>query len=285
MAAMKNSDFSFYASRGYRLSLCITTSVFFYFFIVYFLPFGVDNYNPDHQYTLAFFREIFYFFAGLLGVLLLNEFVLRPYILKGSSSRHIILWSIWTLFLSSSSIFYIYNFLGNWHDYTLSSYFEFLVNVSIVLLFPMVGTFFFFRYRSLQRRIEHILTTKEDYVDSKELITFKGKGSKDQIVLSSDSFLYGRAQDNYVELYYLEQDQLKKFLIRSTLRSLVQSVDATTISRCHRSYIVNLLHIKALKGGNQDITVYLHPLDTQIPVSRSYKEAVLTKLHGLKNFS
>jgi len=259
-------------------------SVFFYFFIIYFLPFGVGNYDPNHQYTFGFLLEIFYFFILLILVLFINEWVLRPLFLKKASLKNIIIWSIWTLFLASTVIFVTYNYLGNWHDFKLTSYLEFLVNVSIVLLFPLVGTFFFFRFRVLQRRMEHILTTKEEFVGTKQLIHFKGKGSKDQITLSSSSFLYGKAEDNYVELYYLEQNQLKKFLMRSTLSGLTKSVNHISITRCHRSYIVNLLHVKTIKGGNQEMNLYLDTLDFPVPVSKSFRDSILKNLHSLKNF-
>ncbi len=259
-------------------------AVFFYCFIVFFLPFGVDNYNPNHEYTLSFLLEFIYFLIPLSLFLLLNEFLLRPLFFKKATLKKVILWSVWTLVLLSTIIFFTYNYLGNWHDFFLTSYFGFLRDVSAVLLFPMVGTFFFFKFRSLQNQMEHILTTKEEYVDSGQLILFKGMGSKDQITLSASSFLYGKAQDNYVELVYLEQQQLKKFLMRSPLGNLVSSINNMAIVRCHRSYMVNLLHVKSIKGGNQDLTLHLDPSNATVPISKSFKSAVLKNLRSLKNF-
>ncbi len=281
---MDKNDLSFYDTSRYKLGLNITTCVFFYGFIIFFLPFGVDNYNPTHEYTFSFLLEIFYFLIPLFLFLLLNEFLLRPLFFKKASLKKVALWSLWTLILLATVIFFTYNFLGNWHDFLLSSYLGFLRDVSVVLLFPMIGTFFFFRFRSLQNQMEHILTTKEEFVDTGQLVQFKGMGSKDQITLSASSFLYGKAQDNYVELVYLEQDQLKKFLMRSTLGNLVSSINSMAIVRCHRSFMVNLLHVNSIKGGNQDITLYLAPFDSPVPVSKSFKGAVLKNLRSLKNF-
>lgn len=281
---MDNNDLAFYNTPKYKLSLCLVTAVFFYGFIIFFLPFGVDNYNPNHEYTFKFLLEIFYFLIPLFAFLALNEFVLRPLFFKQASLKKVVLWSIWTLSLLATVIFLTYNYLGNWHDFLLSSYLGFLRDVSMVLLFPMIGTFFFFRFRSLQNQMEHILTTKEEFVDTGQLIQFKGVGSKDQITLSSSNFLYGRAQDNYVELVYLEQGQLKKFLMRTTLGNLVSSVNNMAIVRCHRSYMVNLLHVNSIKGGNQDIILYLAPFDSSVPVSKSFKSEVINNLRSLKNF-
>jgi len=281
---MKKHSFLFYNTLKYKFGLSLSISIFFFFFIIFFLPFGVDNYNPNHQYTFDFFLEIFYFFVPLLAFSLLNELILRPIVFKEATSKKIILWSIWTLFHLSTIIFVTYNFLGNWHNFTLSSYLEFLIQVPVVLLFPIVGAFFFFRFRSLQRQIEHILTTKEKVLDKNLLIEFRGQGSKDQIILSLVNILYGKSQDNYVELYYLENEQLKKFLIRSPLSKLSKSINNSVIVRCHRSYMVNLLQVTAVKGGNNEMSLNIDHFDATIPVSKSYQDSTLENLHKIKNF-
>lgn len=281
---MDQNEFSFYSTSKYKLTLCVSITTFFYSFLIFFLPFGVDNYNPNHKYTFKFLFEIFKFATAILIFSSLNEFVLRPLLLKRISIKAVISWSLWTLFLLSSVTFLIYNYLGNWHDYLWISYLGFLINTSAVLIFPIIGTFFFFRYRTLQSRIEHIVTTKGTSIDGSLLIDFKGQGSSDQITLAISSFLYGKAQNNYVELYYLEENQMKKFLIRSSLHNLVNSIHTPAVTRCHRSYMVNLLAVKAIKGGSQEMNLYLEPFDIAIPASKSYKDSVLKNLHDLKNF-
>jgi DNA-binding LytR/AlgR family response regulator len=177
-----------------------------------------------------------------------------------------------------------YNFLGNWHDFKLSSYLEFLIQVSAVLIFPLVAIFFFFKYKNLQYQIEHILTTKDRFLDENQFIEFKGQGSKDQITLSLANFLYGKSEDNYVELYYTENDQLKRFLMRSSLSNLSESINNLVIVRCHRSYIVNLLQVSAIKGRNHEMTLTISSFDSSIPVSKSYQETTMESLRKVKNF-
>ena len=281
---MKKSDFLFYNTSTFKLYVSLSLSVFFYFFIVFFLPFGVSNYDANHQYSVDFFLSIFYFFVPLLGFALFNEFVLRPVFVKNPSFKKIILWSIWTLFLLSSVVFITYNFLGDWHDFILSSYVEFLIQVSAVLLFPLAGTFFFFRYQSLQYEIKHILTSKEQFLDQNQLVEFKGQGNNDRITLSLANFIYGKSQDNYVELFFLENGKMNKFLMRCSLSNLSNSINSSVILRCHRSYIVNILHVTAVKGGNQEMTLNLDPFDSVVPVSKSYRDTTIDSLQKIKNF-
>ena len=280
-----NQNFSFYNTANYKIVLSLSIAIFFYFFIIFFLPFGVDNYNPDHEYTPDFLFEIFKFLIPLLLISLVNEFVLRPLFFKNTSLKNIIYWSLWTLLLLSSIVFLSYNFLGNWHDFKLESYLEFLINVSAVLIFPLVAVFFFYRYRSLQTQIAHSLTTKNSGIDESLLINFKGQGSKDQIMLSLGNFCYGKAQDNYVELVYVENEELRKFLLRNSLSKLSESLNTPVIVRCHRSYLVNLLQVNAVTGGSSEIRLHLKGVDTPIPVSKSYRETTLENLHKIKNFA
>lgn len=280
----KNNDLSFYDTFKFKISLILSTTIFFYVFIIFFLPFGVSNYNPNHQYTFDFLLEIFYFFIIILVFSLFNELVIRPLIFKKATLIKIILWSAWSLYFLSSVVFFTYNALGNWHDLKLASYFEFLIQVSVVLSFPLVATYFVFRYKTLQQQIEYILTTKKAFIDSNQLIAFKGQGSNDQITLSLTNFLYGKSQDNYVELYYIEKEQIKKFLMRTTLSNLCEFVNNSIIVRCHRSYIVNLLLVKSVKGKSQDMTLTLDPFDSSIPISKSYQKSTLENLHKIKNF-
>ena len=281
---MKDINLSFFNTAKYKLVLSLSMSVFFYLFLTFFLPFGVDNYNPFHEYTLAFLLEIFYFFGVVLSFSLLNEFLLRPLFIRKATRRGIVLWSLWTVILLSTAVFFTYNILGNWHDFHLKSYLGFIVNCTSVFIFPIVGTFFFFRYRSLQQHIDHILTNKEEPITGSELITFNGQGSKDQITLSVSSFLYGRAQDNYVELYYLKQQKPVKFLIRASLGKLSESIEHAAIARCHRSYMVNLFHVNEVSGSRTEINLFLDPLENPVPVSRSYRETIMNRLRVLKNF-
>jgi len=282
---MAGTDLSFYNSKKYKLVFCLSTAVFFYLFMIFFLPFGVDNYNPKHEYTFTFLIEIFSFFITAFIFLLVNEFLVRPLFIKVVTLKKIVIWSLWTFILISSVIFFTYNFLGDWHDFKFPSYLGFIVNCSSIMIFPAIGTYAYFRYQSLSQKMDYILTKKEASIDPDQLVTFKGKGSKDRISLSISNFLYGKAQDNYVELYYLENQLLQKFLIRVSLGKLIESIDYPALIRCHRSYMVNLYHVKAVKGSQNEISLYLNPFDKTIPVSRTFKKDVLNQLKIVKDFT
>ena len=86
------------------------------------------------------------------------------------------------------------------------------------------------------------------------------------------------------ELYYIEKGQIKIFLIRSSISNLSNSINNFIIVRCHRSYIVNLLHVSVVKGRSNNLTLNNDHFDSPIPVSKSYYESTLESLHTIKNF-
>ena len=278
-------DFSFLNSTRFKLTLCLGMSVFFYLFLIFFLPFGVSNYNPDHTYTADFLLEIFNFFFVSLGVLLLNEFALKPILLKSTSRKAIIIWSIWTLILLGLVNFLTYNILGNWHDFHVKSALGFIFNCASVFVFPMVGIFMVYRYRAIQQRVEMLSGGELQKLSTDQLITFMGDGNKDKIAISESTFLYAQSHDNYVAIFHLEQENVTKELIRASLSKLDQNISHPAIIRCHRSFLVNLRHVLAVKGGHKASVLYLGPGDISVPVSRSYREEVTARLEEVKNMS
>ncbi len=146
----------------------------------------------------------------------------------------------------------------------------------------MVGVFFYFRYTSLRSDIERLSNDPTVELDMEGLISFTGEGANDRIALAVSSFLFGRAQDNYVSIHYLEAGEDKKQLVRASLGGLLNGVEHPLVVRTHRSYIVNLYHVNAVKGGKKDLSLYLGPQAVPIPVSKTYRDDVMEKLRQLK---
>ena len=271
-------DLSFYNSSKYKLIISLAQAFFLYLFLIVFVPFGVDNYNPKHETTLYFLTQLFIFPAEILVFSLINEFLIRPLIFKKLSYRRILFWAIWTCVLLSLTTFLFYNIMGNWHDMHLSSAVEFIFNCTSILIFPQIGTFFFFRYKTLQQHFYTILTDRNQSIEDNPMITFAGQGSNDLIVIAATDFIYAQAQDNYVKLYYLLNNQVRKFLIRSSMTNLLESISNPAIIRCHRSYLINLFHVKSIQGGMSNLKLFLSHLDKDIPVSKSYQKTILERL-------
>ena len=69
----------------------------------------------------------------------------------------------------------------------------------------------------------------------------------------------------------LDENTLKKVTYRVTLSSLeIQLKEASSLIRCHRSYLVNLNKVKNISGNAQGLKLELINQSEIIPVSRNY---------------
>lgn len=102
-----------------------------------------------------------------------------------------------------------------------------------------------------------------------ENIIFKGENKLDFLKIRKNDLVCISNSQNYVEIFYLEQDQIKTKLIRSTLKKVQKDFDF--LIQIHRSHLINPTHFKAWK--NQD-TIQLNQIE--LPVSKNYKEQLLS---------
>ncbi len=79
---------------------------------------------------------------------------------------------------------------------------------------------------------------------------------------------------NYV--YFHTKEQVLP--MRGTMAQLAEKLDPSNFLRVHRSYIVNLLHSKALQKNNTDSTELLLLNGKTIPVSKKYRAQLLAAL-------
>ena len=83
------------------------------------------------------------------------------------------------------------------------------------------------------------------------------------------NILYFEGYDDYVKIHI--QDQ-KTIVARVTMKSILEKLSADKFIRTHRSYIVAIDKIKAIKSKSVFIA------DAEIPISNSYEEQLLIRI-------
>lgn len=108
-----------------------------------------------------------------------------------------------------------------------------------------------------------------------------------KLTISSESLYYMESQDNYVKIYYINQGKLSSYMLRCRTKAIEESLAGTSMVRCHRSYMVNVLKIDNIKKGTKGRQIILNNDEIKpIPVSKSYfKNLVETieKYNSAKN--
>ena len=112
-------------------------------------------------------------------------------------------------------------------------------------------------------------------------VTFTGDNQKETLTLQADQIAYLAAQDNYVQIFFFEKEELKSKMFRATLRKMEDALaDWPQFFRCHRTYVVNFDKIEKVSGNAQGYRLHLTDLEETIPVSRNLNEAVRLRLNA-----
>ncbi len=211
----------------------------------------------------------------LITVLILtSEFVIFPFVIKVYSRWVIYIWTLWSVVWLSTGIFFYYNFLGNWHDFILSSYFEFIGNIGSMSIIPIVGIYFYLRIKGLKQTLNQDYKSPEPNSQN-TIINITAENGKDKLSLPLANMVYLEAEDNYVAVHHLKDDKLVKTLIRKSLKSVQEEKLNPQLFRCHRSFMINLVHLQHLQGNKNKLNVQLAYVNTPIAVSRQYIEGLL----------
>ena len=245
-----------------------------FLFLLFFQPFGVNNYNPKETITLQFFLTMLLMGIAVSALLALNELVLFPLLIKHPRRIEMITWIVWSIIWLGSGVFLLYNYLGNWHDFVWSSYFEFIGNIGVVSLIPIVGEFFYIKIKDLRVSLEEAHAYSYGKADGDHLLIFGADNLKDQLTVPLKYLVYLESEDNYIAIYHLKQETLTKTLIRKSLKSVQEEAHHPALIRCHRSFIINLVHLQQVYGNRNKLKLYLVPLKDPIPVSRQYIDDV-----------
>lgn len=96
-----------------------------------------------------------------------------------------------------------------------------------------------------------------------------------QLSLKKENLILLESADNYVCVWYMNNDTVKKIMIRNTMKCMARDLDGSSIVRCHRSYMVNLDHVKVMRRQNTGITIELGIVGIpDIPISKTYCDSV-----------
>jgi hypothetical protein len=113
-------------------------------------------------------------------------------------------------------------------------------------------------------------------VDDRSLIRFHDEYNKLKLVISSKAVIFIKSEDNYVQINYMDQGKPRKFILRSSMRALEETLSRHGLVRCHRSYYINPLFIKIVHrdGSNMIVAELSQDGFESIPISRKYHDEI-----------
>jgi len=263
--------------------------LFVFAFLYIFRPFGLNN--LPFEYALSFLLGY-----GIITTLcLIFNFFLLPKILinlfneeKWTVGKEIlfILWIIFMIGIANS----IYSVI-NLSAFTLASlnyktlfFFQFVTlavaSLPVVILVLIKNLRLTKKNLQLALAISNNLNHKQRLSGKKEeLVTIESENKKDNFTTNAINIIAISAADNYIEINYEENNVLKKKLIRSTLKIARDNLKSyTAFYRCHRTWIVNLDHIRNVSGNSQGYKLIMKHEELIIPVSRNLNKELTLRI-------
>lgn len=90
--------------------------------------------------------------------------------------------------------------------------------------------------------------------------------------------LYAVSEDNYVKVFYEQDGAVHNTMIRTTAKNIEDDLEGH-ITRCHRSYLINIAKVKFFNNDRDNLYVILDQEGINpIPVSRSYRDSIAALL-------
>ena len=178
-------------------------------------------------------------------------------------------------FAGASVIYLAFTLFSGFADMT--SVPELLVkSLACVALTVGIPSFFSLQYAIIQDKKEEIELLKLNSMPKEthpglKLVNLYDYSGTLRISAVPEDIYFVESQDNYVSIHYTTDGQMTRYLLRNTTGGIEDAFRGTVIVRCHRSFIVNIAHIKVMKHEKGRATIIMDDkAGTVIPVSRTY---------------
>ncbi len=99
-------------------------------------------------------------------------------------------------------------------------------------------------------------------------------------IYSNDLICVKAEGGNYVTAYWIQKDELKSQLWRTTLKNVLDMLkNNQNILQCHKSFLINKSFVSEVSGNARTLMLSMKILSFEIPVSRSFPRELVEKFH------
>ncbi|MBQ3740588.1 MAG: LytTR family transcriptional regulator [Bacteroidales bacterium] len=271
------------AKKGTNLNLLVFVFIFSMVFVNVYTPFEFSTWFNSSSDTLNFLYSSCTILGGMV-VLIVSRVVMYY-----ANKRELISMLSYVLWLAAEIlvIVMLYTLVNKLllHDQrdAYNIFRRALTFVPAILAIPYLVSYLYLGLRSkdatINKLIEEGHTTGQVLQHSvDDTITLNDENGKPRLTIKSGGILYVGANDNYVNVYYLDNDKVGYTMLRNNLKTLENQLDAYGIVRCHRSYMVNLHRVTIISREKDGMYATLDSnAVSRIPISKSYSEEVMRR--------
>ena len=276
---------SFIYKRSNQITMIIFVPIFALFFLALYSPFDFDRIDSDAHFLswLNVSRELLVqlitIFLILIGmaVAAISRWLMALYTRKRQISYvHYIAWIACEI-LVMTLMFTIVALFTDTNKGIITLFKNSLIKTFLMLLIPYTLCYIYFIW---QERVAQLRMLRERIAEDETALQaayvqiFDEKGEM-RLSVRREHLLLIESADNYICVWYTNNNAPKKVLVRNTLKQVAEQLASTHIQRCHRSYLVNLDHVKVLRREKEGIFVELGIVGVpDVPISKTYSDSI-----------
>lgn len=259
-----------------RIIHTIAISAFVYLFLVVFEPFDLNLLDSTNKNLIVLGYGIFTFI--FLGIFYVVVPLSLPSIFSSTKWNVYkeLLWMIFLLFLIGMGLSLYEHFIGTRPIGWVSLY-ETVLKTAVIGFFPIAALVVLNYMRLLKKhyneaeKINAILIANDDRnrLIKSEQISIKSDNKSESFFKEKDRILFLTALGNYIGIYFEQDGEVKKEILRTTLgKAEIQLSKYSDFYRCHRAFIVNTSKIVSIDGNASGYNLHFQNTGQNVPVSR-----------------
>lgn len=273
----------FLLDKRYLLGSVVFVFTFSILFMAVYTPFSTTAWfnleNSEH------FNMTTAFYVVALAIMFISKLLMSQMQSKINFTPYkYILWVLAEIIIIS--LFYIqftYTFIPTIEESTGHLFAKAFGCILLIIVIPYTILTLYAAYKSKTEELEmlqyEMSLTNEPSVMYPSLVNLYDYNGTLKLTINSDSLYYMESQDNYVKIYYENHDKLLSYMLRSRTKTIEENLVDTSMVRCHRSYMVNVMKINHIKKGGKARYIVLSNNDIKpIPVSKSYFKNLVEKI-------
>lgn len=251
----------------------LITAVILFFFISIPVTFLFEE-KRLFMYGINIFYSLITFTTILIGDIILNKKIFKKKWTLKIELLCLFIIIVYSFFIVYFVETFTFNYFNN--EYVIKQ--RSIFTIFCIAIVYSILCYFFLKIQQLFFKNKLTINETIKYIS----IDYKG----DIFKLNSSEILLIEAYGNYIKIYLIEDNVVKKkspIVVRQTLKNiseLIQNKEINNLIKCHRSYIINLDKVVSInKDANNKQYLNLSNVDVKVPISKNkitfFKELIL----------
>jgi len=263
--------------------MIVFTTIYSLVFINIFKPFNSESWLPNSNSTNYLIYSSMMVIIGMT-VISISRVIMHYFVKKiqiGYSEY--ILWLVFeSIMLAAFYVFVAYKFgfvenykQGHPDETLMIALFEIFrkaaLNTIWMLLIPYTIALLYLSNEDARKRL-----IESENKPVGRIIQFKDEKGEIRFSTALENILYLEAADNYVNINYVNNDRISDFILRNKLKNVEEDMANTPLKRCHRSYMINLVHVQSIKHDQKEISIEFDTTSIKgVTVTKTYQDSII----------